>query len=84
MTGEAAEVANVVANGTAQVAKTTVDSAADKLEGDEGQVLVNRLQQAILKLRKRPDYNDSVSTLSLLIKRYAVVYSRAAEDVAKV
>ncbi|PIA95988.1 hypothetical protein CB0940_10060 [Cercospora beticola] len=84
LTGEAAEVANVVANGTAQVAKTTVDSAADKLEGDEGQVLVNRLQQAILKLRKRPDYNDSVSTLSLLIKRYAVVYSRAAEDVAKV
>ncbi|GIZ48242.1 hypothetical protein CKM354_001131000 [Cercospora kikuchii] len=84
LTGEAAEVANVVANGTAQVAKTTVDSAADKLEGDEGQVLVNRLQQAVSKLRKRPDYNDSVSTLSLLIKRYAVVYSRAAEDVAKV
>ncbi|KAI5363650.1 Putative bactericidal permeability-increasing protein, alpha/beta domain superfamily [Septoria linicola] len=82
--GEAADVSKVVANGTAEVAKTTVDSAADKLEGDEGKTLVNRLQQAVLKLRKRPDYNDSVSTLSLLIKRYAIIYSRAAEDVANV
>lgn len=84
LTGDAVDVTQIVANGTAQVAKTTVDSAADKLEGDEGKTLINRLQQAVLKLRKRPDYNDSVSTLSLLIKRYALVYSRAAEDIAHV
>lgn len=56
----------------------------DKLSGDEGQVLINRLKQAVLKLRKRNDYSESVSTLALLIKRYAVTYSRAASEVAKV
>ncbi|KAK6430206.1 hypothetical protein LTR95_013643, partial [Oleoguttula sp. CCFEE 5521] len=59
-------------------------SAEEKLEGDEGQTMLNRLQEAVTKLRKRNDYSDSVSTLSLLIKRYAMVYSRAAAEVANV
>ncbi|EME80850.1 uncharacterized protein MYCFIDRAFT_155127 [Pseudocercospora fijiensis CIRAD86] len=79
----AAEVAQVVVNGTAQVAKTAVESAKEELSGDEGKTLLNRLKQAILKLQRRPDYSESVSTLSLLIKRYAIVYSRALEEVGK-
>lgn len=81
---EIEDVSKVVANGTAQVAKTAVNSAEERLAGDEGQTLVNRLQEAVMKLRKRNDYSDSVSTLSKLIQRYAMVYSRAAEEIVEV
>ncbi|KAJ9665219.1 hypothetical protein H2201_004693 [Coniosporium apollinis] len=77
---QVAEASQVVGNGAAEVAKTAQNSLAEKLQGDEKETLINRLKQAVLRLRKRPDYNDSVSTLSLLIKRYAMVYSRAVKD----
>jgi hypothetical protein len=81
---EIEDVTKVVANGTAQVTKTAVRSAEEKLAGDEGQTLINRLQEAVLKLRKRNDYSDSVSTLAKLIQRYAMVYSRAAEEIVEI
>jgi len=81
---EVADVGQVVANGTAEVGKTAVESAQDKLSGDEGQTMLNRLKEAVTKLRQRNDYSDSVSTLSLLIKRYAMVYSRAAQEISDV
>ncbi|KAK3699347.1 hypothetical protein LTR37_016499 [Vermiconidia calcicola] len=81
---EAADVAKVVANGSADVAKTAAESAKDKLQGDEGATLLNRLKQAVLSLRQRKDYSESVSTISLLIQRYAFVYSRAAAEVSEV
>ncbi|MBE7181485.1 MAG: hypothetical protein INR71_09805, partial [Terriglobus roseus] len=77
---QVAEVSDVVAAGAKQVAHDAAESATEKLRGDEGDTLVHRLQQAVVKLRKRPDYDESVSTLSLLIKRYAALYSRAVED----
>jgi len=79
-----AEVGQVVANGTSEVVKTTAESANDKLSGDEGRALLNRLKSTVLNLRERKDYSDSVSVLSLLIKRYAVIYSRAAEELTEV
>ncbi|KAI1771698.1 hypothetical protein F4818DRAFT_428757 [Hypoxylon cercidicola] len=82
--GEFEDAGKVVANHAAEVASATVESAKDKLSGDEGQTLVKRLQQAVVNLRKRRDYSDSVSTLSLLIKRYAMIYSRAAEELVEV
>ncbi|ETS78502.1 hypothetical protein PFICI_10564 [Pestalotiopsis fici W106-1] len=78
------DVSKIVAQETAEVAGATLESAKDKLSGDEGHTLLKRLQQVVLNLRKRRDYSDSVSTLSLLIKRYAMVYSRAAEEIAEV
>ncbi|KAI1803771.1 hypothetical protein F4811DRAFT_523524 [Daldinia bambusicola] len=78
------DAGKVVANHSAEVATATVESAKDKLSGDEGQTLLKRLQHVVLNLRKRKDYSDSVSTLSLLIKRYAIVYSRAAEQLVEV
>ncbi|KAI8957711.1 hypothetical protein F5Y11DRAFT_338500 [Daldinia sp. FL1419] len=78
------DAGKVVANRGAEVASATVESAKDRLSGDEGQTLLKRLQQVVLNLRKRKDYSDSVSTLSLLIKRYAIVYSRAAEQLVDV
>jgi hypothetical protein len=74
------EVADVVVNGTAKVADEAQSSVAEKLQGDEKDTLLYRLKQAVLKLRQRQDYSDSVSTISLLIKRYAHVYSRAVKD----
>ena len=82
--GEVADVSKVVANGTAEVAKTAFESAEDKLSGDEGQTMLNRLKEAVLSLRERKDYSQSVSTISLLIQRYAFIYSRAAADVSNV
>lgn len=78
--GGVAEVSQVVTNGAVKVAKTAEASVAEKLSGDEKETLLYRLKQAVLKLRERRDYSDSVSTLSLLLKRYAQVYSRAAQD----
>jgi hypothetical protein len=77
---ESAEVADVIVNGAAKVTEQARDSVVDKFQGDEKDTLLYRLKQAVLKLRQRQDYSDSVSTISLLIKRYAQVYSRAIKD----
>ncbi|KAK7914478.1 bactericidal permeability-increasing protein [Apiospora marii] len=82
--GDVEDVADIVAAKGKDVAQAAVESAEDKLSGDEGKNLLKRLQQVVLNLRKRTDYSDSVSTLGLLIKRYAMVYSRAAEEIAEV
>ncbi|QDS78109.1 hypothetical protein FKW77_004159 [Venturia effusa] len=74
------EVVSEISNGAVKVSESARDSLVDKLSGQEKETLLYRLKQAVLKLRKRPDYSDSVSTISLLIKRYAYVYSRAIQD----
>lgn len=79
---EVAEVSMTVGNGVARVAKEAEHSLVDKLTGEEKETLLYRLQQAVLKLRRRGDYSGSVSTISLLIKRYALVYSRAIQETA--
>jgi hypothetical protein len=65
-------------------ASTVVDEAENsmiqKLEGPEKDTMLHRLKDAVVNLRRRRDYSDSVSTLSLLLKRYAMVYSRMAQD----
>ncbi|KAI0125260.1 hypothetical protein BJ170DRAFT_585377 [Xylariales sp. AK1849] len=78
------DIGKIVAQEGAEVASTAFESTKDKLSGDEGHTLLKRLQQVVLNLRKRKDYSDSVSILSLLIKRYALVYSRAAEEIVEV
>lgn len=77
---QVAEVVSELGNGAAKVSETARDSLVDKLSGQEKETLLYRLKQAVLKLRKRPDYSDSVSTISLLIKRYAYLYSRAIQE----
>jgi hypothetical protein len=77
---EVAEVAKVVGKGTKQVVSKAEDSLVDKLTGDEGDTLLWRLKRTITNLRQKRDYSESVSVLSLLLKRYAVAYSRVAED----
>lgn len=74
------DISKVVGNGLAKTGKDAYSSLQDNISGDQKETLLHRLQQAVVKLRKRNDYSDSVSTLGLLIKRYALVYSRAVDQ----
>lgn len=74
------EVSDVLKGSASTVLKQAENSIADKLQGEEKDTMLNRLKEAVMKLRRRRDYTDSVSTLSLLLKRYAMVYSRVARD----
>lgn len=77
---EVAEVGQVLGDTVATVAQEAESSIINKLHSDETDTLLYRLKQAVTKLRDRRDYSDSVSTFSLLLKRYAMVYSRIARD----
>lgn len=77
---EVKDVAHVVTKGAVDVAQEAGRSAFEHVTGDEQDALVQRLKKAVLKLRKRPDYSDSVSVLSLLLRRYLLTYSHAAEE----
>ena len=66
LSGEVTEVAKVVGNGVAKVAKRADVSLAEKLQGDEGESLLFRLKKTVTNLRQKRDYNDSVSVLALL------------------
>ncbi|KAH0499702.1 hypothetical protein TgHK011_006877 [Trichoderma gracile] len=81
---EVTQVAEVVADGATDVLGAAARSARDHIQGEEQEALTYRLKQAVLKLRKRPNYSDSVSTLSLLLRRYLKVYSQAAARTAEV
>lgn len=80
--GDVTEVAKVVAEGAAEVAQEAEHSFVDKIMGDEKSTLLYRLRQAVTKLRGRPDYTESVSTLAKILQRYAFVYSHFLEESA--
>ena len=74
------DVSKVVGNGIVKTGKDAISSLQENVTGDQKETLLYRLKEAVLKLRKRNDYSDSVSTIGLLIKRYALAYSRAADQ----
>ena len=77
---EVAQVSDVVVNGLRTTGEETVTSLKENVSGNQKETLLFRLKQAVTKLRRRNDYSDSVSTISLLLKRYAKVYSRAVDE----
>lgn len=77
---EATEVSETVVNGLHKTGEEAIASAKANITGDSKETLLYRLKQAVLKLRKRNDYSDSVSTIGLLLKRYAKIYSRVADE----
>ncbi|KAH0566462.1 hypothetical protein GP486_000132 [Trichoglossum hirsutum] len=81
---KASEVPRVVASGVARTGQEAVASLEDKLSGEQKDALVRRLKRAIVKLRGRSDYSDSVSIISKLIQRYAKLYSRAVDETTDV
>ncbi|KIW20452.1 hypothetical protein PV08_01027 [Exophiala spinifera] len=68
-----------IASQLKKVGTDTVESAKEHIGSDQGDTLLYRLKQVILNLRSRTDYHDSVSTISKLIQRYAIAYSRVAD-----
>lgn len=76
----AADLSKVVGNGLAKTGQDAYSSLQNNVSGEQKDTLFYRLKEAIGKLRKRNDYSDSVSTIGLLIKRYAKVYSRAVDE----
>ena len=77
---ETAEMSKILGNGIAKIGKDGFSSLQDNMTGDQKETLFYRLKETVLKLRKRNDYSDSVSTMGILIKRYALLYSRAADN----
>ncbi|KAH6674877.1 hypothetical protein B0J14DRAFT_626460 [Halenospora varia] len=80
LTAEASEVTDVITNGIKKTGKEAGASLKENVTGEQKETLLYRLKAAVTKLRKRNDYSDSVSTIGLLIKRYAKVYSRAVDS----
>jgi hypothetical protein len=77
---ETQEVSKVMINGLHKTGQEVITSTKENISGDQKETLLYRLKQAVVKLRQRNDYTDSVSTIGLLLKRYAKVYSRAADE----
>lgn len=75
---QTAEISKVISGTASTVVDEAENSIVHKLEGPEKDTLVYRLRQTVLNLRHRRDYRNSVSTLSLLLKRYVMAYSRIA------
>jgi hypothetical protein len=79
---EATDIAAATTQGVVQTGQQAVKSAERNLSGGHGDALLHRLKQAIVNLRTRTDYSDSVSTLSRLVQRYGKLYANAAENTA--
>lgn len=77
---QSAELSRVLSGTASTVVDEAENSIAQRLQGPEKDTMLHRLREAVTKLRQRPNYTDSVSTLSLLLRRYAMAYSRIAQD----
>ena len=73
------DTSQVIGNEIAQVGKDAIESAKENLSGQQSETLLHRLQETVKNLRKRTDYNDSVSTIAQLLQRYGSAYSRVAD-----
>jgi hypothetical protein len=77
---EAAQVSHVITDSLRETGREAEESLKENISGQQRKTLTYRLKAAVSKLRQRRDYSDSVSTIGLLIQRYAKVYSRAVDS----
>ncbi|KOS20936.1 Uncharacterized protein ESCO_004491 [Escovopsis weberi] len=76
-----ADVGGVVSRGAAGVAQEAAQSVKEYAQSeDDKAALAKHLKQAVLNLRQRPDYSESVNALSTMLHRYLIAYSRAASE----
>ncbi|EPE26930.1 Bactericidal permeability-increasing protein, BPI [Glarea lozoyensis ATCC 20868] len=74
------QIAEVLKDGLKKTTDEAIISTHDKITDQNAkQTMLKHLKTAVGRLAKRPDYNDSVSTISTLLQRYAKVYSRALD-----
>ncbi|CAM1509792.1 Fc.00g001270.m01.CDS01 [Cosmosporella sp. VM-42] len=74
------QVTQAVADGAGDVLQEAGHSLTEHVQGEEQDALIHRLKQTVVNLRQNTDYSQSVSTLSLLVRRYLMIYSHAAAD----
>ncbi|KAE8383337.1 hypothetical protein BDV26DRAFT_251535 [Aspergillus bertholletiae] len=74
------QVAETAGNGAARTGQEAIKIAKEHLGEQEQDTLIYRLKQAVLKLRERSDYSDSVATLATLVQHYVKTYAVAASD----
>ena len=79
----AADVSSTVASGAATVARDTTTSVSEHVSHDERDILLSRLKKAVLNLRQKPDYDESVSMLSVILRRCAKAYARTLAETAE-
>ncbi|KAL4807378.1 hypothetical protein BDV18DRAFT_137563 [Aspergillus unguis] len=79
---EVTHVADVAKDSLIETSHDAKESAGEHLTGKEQETLVYRLKQAVLKLRERRDYTDSIAVIAQLLQKYARAYANAATDVA--
>jgi hypothetical protein len=80
LVGEVADVSKVVLSGLNKTGEDAMTSLQENVTGNQKETLLYRLKQTVLKLRKRNDYSDSISTFGALTKRYVGAYSRAVDE----
>ncbi|RKF59285.1 Uncharacterized protein C32A11.02c [Erysiphe neolycopersici] len=73
------EIGNIITHGAKKTGVGVKASIKENFSGEQRKILIQRLKTAVTKLRKRKDYSGSIRIISLLIKRYAEIYSRAAD-----
>ena len=77
---ETSQVADVAGKGVSRTGEKAVGSAKERLAGQEGETLLYRLKRAVIKLRERSDYSDSIATLTQLVQQYVKSYGTAVEE----
>ncbi|PWW76855.1 hypothetical protein C7212DRAFT_190267, partial [Tuber magnatum] len=76
----AREVGEVIAEGAVETATQAVASAGRELnKAGRKYTLAERMKMVVMRLRQNTDYTQSVSLLSVLLKRYARTYSGALD-----
>jgi len=79
----AREVGEVLAEGVQETAEAAIGSAQRELQDEgRGNALLERMKMVVLRLRGRADYTQSVNIISILLKRYALIYSRSVSSAA--
>ena len=80
----AMEVGEVLVKGVVGTAEAAVESAQRELHDEgHGNALLERMKMVVLRLRGRDDYTQSVNIISILLKRYALIYSRSIAAAAE-
>ncbi|KAG5925748.1 hypothetical protein E4U53_003232 [Claviceps sorghi] len=77
-----AQVATTAFDEVSQVAEASYASVKDHMNDETRKILINRLKKAVGNLRQRPDYAESVSTLSNLLQRYLRIYVAIGSEAA--
>ncbi|KAG5926531.1 hypothetical protein E4U42_003181 [Claviceps africana] len=77
-----AQVATTAFDEVSHVAEASYASVKDHMNDETRKILINRLKKAVGNLRQRPDYAESVSTLSNLLQRYLRIYVAIGSEAA--